>query len=60
MIDKNTIPNGKVEKVLHLLSRKTQLLDLLGPLTSGEITTVSQITGLMWSTIEEIDGLLDE
>ena len=60
MIDKNTIPNSKTEKVLHLRSRKAQLLELAGSLLNDEITSLSQVNGYIWNTIEEIDGLLDE
>ena len=60
MIDKNTIPNSKTEKALHLYARKAQLLELATALLNDEITSLSQVNGYIWNTIELIDEMLDE
>ena len=60
MIDQANIPNDKQGKEQHLLTRKLQVMELLTAVVEDDFTSLSQMTGLMWSTIEEIDGMLNE
>ena len=60
MIDLNALPQDKQSKEEHLLARKLQVMELLAAVVEDDFTGLHQMTGLMWSTIEEIDGLLDE
>jgi len=60
MINLNELPQDKKGKEEHLLARKLQLLELISEMTTSQLVTPAQVHGLMWSTIEEIDGMLDE
>jgi len=60
MIDLSALPQDKKGKEEHLLARKLQVMVLLAAVVEDDFTSLSQMTGLMWSTIEEIDGMLDE
>jgi len=59
MIDKNNIPNDGRGAEVHLTACKLQLMDLAAQIANGSITTVEEISAVIWADIEEAELMLE-
>lgn len=59
MTDPN-MPTSKSGGELYLRARKLQVLDILTFILSDEKITTSEVAGVLWKKIAEIDEALDE
>ena len=53
------IPNDKHEAAIYLKSRKQAYLDIAAEICENGMTTGSQISGLIFNKIEELDQALE-
>ncbi len=56
---KGNVPNNKKDAEIFLNAKKIQLLELNAKISTGEISTMSQVSAFAWSEIAEIEELIE-